>query len=140
MTMTTTVPVRRTIPHHPFSTLRQRWATFHLRHSSRLQAATFQRMHDALPLDAADRYALESPALEAALQQLAADHADAVTPAEPGTTVRDADREQLLLATCDVWFRDIHGPEHRWQPPTVASYAQLMDSIYGSFHIGGDEA
>lgn len=140
MTMTTTVPVRRTIPHHPFPALRQRWATFQLRHSSRVQAATFQRMHDALPLDAADRHAMESPALEAALQQLAAEHGEAVTPAEGGTAARDADREQLLLAACDSWFRDIHGPEHRWQPPTIASYAQLMDSVHGWFRTGGDAA
>ena len=139
--MTATLHVdRRTVPHHPLTALRQRWDTFQLRHFRRVQAATFQRLHDALPLDDAYRYAMESPALEAALQRLAVDHAEAVTPADGGTVARDTDREQLLLAACDAWFRDIHGPEHTWNPRVIASYDQLMDGVRGCFHLTGGAA
>ncbi|MFE6362920.1 hypothetical protein ACFVP3_23340 [Streptomyces sp. NPDC057806] len=134
--MTATMHIsRRSTPHHPTAGLRARWESFRLRHSRRVQAETFQRLHDALPLDDPDRHALDAPALEAAFAQLAAANPHAVTPAAP--MVRDADREQQLLATCDAWFRDIHGPEHRWDPRTIAAYNRLMTDIRSAFHRGG---
>ncbi|MEU9208487.1 hypothetical protein AB0D27_11170 [Streptomyces sp. NPDC048415] len=139
--MTATVHIsRRTTPHHPLTALRARWDVFQLRHNPRVQTVTFQRLHDTLPLDDPDRHAMESPALERALQQLAADHGDLVTPADGGTLARDADREQNLLATCDAWFRDSHGPEHAWDPRTVASYDRLMAGVRICFHPAGGAA
>lgn len=138
--MTATVHIgRRTTPHHPHLSLRERWDAFALRHFRRTQAAFFAELHDALPLSDPDRYALESPALEDAFARLAVDHPEAVTPSDGGQAARDADREQLLVATCDQWFREAHpGPEHRWHPDTIASYHQLMDEVRACFHPGGD--
>ncbi|MFJ8348921.1 hypothetical protein ACIQ9J_21685 [Streptomyces sp. NPDC094153] len=136
--MTATMPIaRRTTPHRPLG-LRARWDAFRLRHSRRAQAAEFQRLHDALPLGNPDRHALDAPALEDAFAALAADHPEAVTPVDGGTLARDTNCEQLLLATCDAWFREAHpGPEHRWHPTTVASYQRLMDGVRGCFHPAG---
>ncbi|MGW0583527.1 hypothetical protein ACWD25_48215 [Streptomyces sp. NPDC002920] len=138
--MTATVHIgRRTTPHHPSTSLREHWTGFVLRHSRRAQAAYFEQLHDALPLSDPDRHALDAPALEAAFAQLAADHPEAVTPADGGQAARDADRETLLLATCDRWFREAHpGPEHRWSPTTIVAYEQLMDGVRTCFHPGGE--
>ncbi|SHI65634.1 hypothetical protein [Streptomyces sp. 3214.6] len=138
--MTATVHIgRRTTPHRPHASFRERWAAFQLRHSRRTQAAYFTRLHDALPLSDPDRYALESPALEDAFARLAADHPEAVTPADGGQAARDADREVLLLAVCDRWFREAHaGPEHRWPPATIAAHQQLLNDVRACFHPGGD--
>lgn len=136
--MTATMHIgRRTTQHHPLTALRARWDAFQLRHNRRVQTVTFQRLHDTLPLDDPDRYALESPALERALQRLAADHGDLVTPTDGGVLARDVDREQSLLAVCDVWFRDSHGPEHSWDPRTLTSYDRLMADVRKAFHPGG---
>lgn len=137
--MTTTVHIgRRTTPHHPRTTLRQRWAAFQLRHSRRVQTLTFQRLHDRLPLDDPDRYCLEAPVLEAAFARLAVDHPTAVTPADGGVAARVVDREQQLVAVCDAWFREVHGPEHGWSLRTIATYARLMADVHGCFHSGGE--
>ncbi|MFJ9114430.1 hypothetical protein ACIRJO_02655 [Streptomyces sp. NPDC102394] len=137
--MTATMPIaRRTTPHHPPAGLRQRWNAFRLKHSRRTQTAYFTQLHDALPLDDPDRHALDAPALEDAFAQLAADHPEAVTPVDGGLTARDADREVLLLATCDAWFRDVHGPEHRWNARTIANYNRLQADVRGCFHPAGD--
>lgn len=137
--MTATLHIgRRAVPHHPITGLRTWWSSFTLKHSRRVQAATFQRLHDGLPLDDPDRYALESPEMERALQQLAADHPTAATPADGGPAAREKDREQLLLAACDAWFRDVHGPEHRWSPRTIASYERLQADVRACFHPDGE--
>ncbi len=139
MAMTATAHIsRRTTPHQPRRTWRDRWNGFALRHFRSVQTATFQQLHDALPLTAPERHDLEAPAMEAAFMRLAVDHPDAVTPSDGGRQARDADRETTLLAACDLWFRDIHGPEHRWQPGTVASYHRLLDDVRAAFHPGGD--
>jgi hypothetical protein len=139
MAMTATMHIgRRTTPHHPSTGLRAWWAAYRLRHSSRAQTVYFAQLHDALPLNDPDRHSLDAPALEAAFAKLAADHPEALTPARADHTVRDADREQLLLAVCDRWFRDAHaGPEHRWSPATVTAYERLMDDVRGCFHTDG---
>lgn len=137
--MTATLHIgRRTTAHQPLARLRERWAAFALKHSRRAQAATFQRIHDALPLDDPDRHALDAPAMEAAFALLAADHPEAVTPADGGAMARSADHEQLLLATYDSWFREIHGPEHSWSPRTLARYQRLMAGVRDCFHPGGE--
>ncbi|MFF0139739.1 hypothetical protein ACFYRN_25205 [Streptomyces sp. NPDC005227] len=127
---------RRTTSHHPLTALRARWGAAQLRYSRRIQTVTFQRLHDGLALDAPDRHDLEAPALERALQRLAIDHGDKVTPADGGDLGRDADREQLVLAACDTWFREIHGPEHRWSPRLCSRYDRLMESVRDSFPGG----
>ncbi|MET9081392.1 hypothetical protein ABZX77_05725 [Streptomyces sp. NPDC004237] len=137
--MTTTVHIgRRTTPHHPLTRLHQRWAAFQLRHSRRVQTVTFQRLHDGLPLDDPDRYALEAPTLEVAFARLPADNPASVTPADGGAAARDVDREQRLVAIADSWFREIVGPEHSWSPQTIAMYARLMADVHGCFHRGGE--
>lgn len=139
MAMTATMHIgRRTTQHHPHAALRERWAGFRLRHFRRTQTAYFQGLHDTLPLGHPDRHALDAPALEDAFAQLAADHAERVTPADGGTQARDNDREVLLLATCDAWYRDIHGPEHRWSPRTIANYERLQAGVRACFHLAGD--
>jgi len=136
--MTTMLNIsRRVTQHHTLTGLRARWEAFQLRHSRRAQAAEFQRLHDALPLPAPDRHDMESPSLEDAFMRLAADHPETVTPADGGTSARDNDREQLLLATCDAWFRNAHGPENGWSPRTAATYDQLMTGVRFCFHAGG---
>ncbi|MCQ9178752.1 hypothetical protein KMT30_06845 [Streptomyces sp. IBSBF 2953] len=136
--MTATMHIgRRTTPHHLSQSLRERWGSFRLRHSRRVQNAYFTRLHDALPLNE-DRHALEAVALEAAFCRLAVDNPGAVTPSDGGQAARDAEREQLLIATCDQWFREANpGPEHRWHPMTVASYHRLMDGVRRCFLPGG---
>ncbi|MET9158243.1 hypothetical protein ABZX56_10985 [Streptomyces parvulus] len=129
---------RRTTPHHPRATLRARWNGFALKHFRRTQAATFQQLHDALPLAAPERHDLEAPALEAAFMRLAVDHPKEVTPSDGGPAARDADRETGLLAACDAWFRDTHGPQHRWPPQTIAAYHRLMTEVREVFHPGGE--
>lgn len=126
MAMTLMSIVRRTTPHQPRPGLRARWHAFRLRY--------FRR---ARPVTDSHRHAWGNPALEAAFAELAAGHPEAVTPADGGTLARDADREQLLLATCDAWFREAHGPEHRWDARTVATYNRLMVSVRGCFHPAG---
>lgn len=136
--MTATMHIsRRTTPHHPHS-LRERWELFRLRHSRRAQNAYFGRLHDALPLLDPDRHALDSPALEGAFARLAADHPDAVACVGRAPSPRDLDREQLLVATCDRWFREAHpGPEHRWSSNTIASYQRLLADVRRCFHQDG---
>jgi hypothetical protein len=139
MAMTVTLHIgRRITPQRPITGFRARWKAFTLRHSPRAQAAFFARLHDTLPLDDPDRHALDAPALEEAFARLAATHPEAVTPADGGTAAREADREQLLLATCDAWFRDAHGPQHYWDPRTIAAYDQLMAGVRSCFHPGGE--
>ncbi|MHC3474638.1 hypothetical protein ACYF6T_38915 [Streptomyces sp. 7R007] len=137
--MTATVHIaRRTTPPQLVSSLRARWAAFQLRHFRTVQAAYFTQLHDALPLDDPDRHALETPALEDAFAQLAADHPTAVTPADGGDQARAADREQMLLAVCDRWFREAHpAPDHRWSPEVLTAYQRLMDDVRGCFQPGG---
>ncbi|MCX3059600.1 hypothetical protein [Streptomyces beihaiensis] len=65
--------------HGPLTHVRTWWYDFRLKHSRRVQQVVFQRLHDSLPLDDPDRYAMEPPALEHALQHLVIDHPDAVT-------------------------------------------------------------
>ncbi|MEU7403847.1 hypothetical protein [Streptomyces sp. NPDC044948] len=129
---------RRTTPHHPRPTWRARWEAFRLRHSRGALDAYFEQARLARPVTDPHRHAWENPALEDAFNRLAADHPEAVTPADGGRQARDADRETTLLAACDTWFRDVHGPEHRWQPMTVASYHRLMDGVRAALHPGGD--
>lgn len=138
MAMTATMHIgRRTTPHHPTAGLRARWDAFRLRYSRRTQTAYFAELHDTLPVASPDRHHLDAPALEDAFARLAADHPAAVTPVDGGGRVLDADREQLLLAACDAWFRDVHGPEHRWDPRTIAAYNRLMGDVRTCFHPGG---
>ncbi|MET7477956.1 hypothetical protein ABZT17_26815 [Streptomyces sp. NPDC005648] len=136
--MTATVHIARRTTTRPHLTLRERWDAFQLRHFRRVQTAAFQRLHDRLPLDDPDRHALDAPALEGAFAQLAIAHADRVTPADGGIEARDKDREVLLLATCDAWFRDLHGPQHRWSARTIAAYQRLQDDVRRCFHPGGE--
>ncbi|MCI3277472.1 hypothetical protein [Streptomyces cylindrosporus] len=138
--MTATLHIgRRTTPHHPLTGLRARWETFQLKRSRRVQTATFQRLHDALPLDNMDRHALDAPALESAFADLAADHPDTVTPADGGSAAREADREQLLIALRDHAFREAHPtPEHGWSPEVVAAHQRLIADVHACFHPGGD--
>ncbi|HEY6116151.1 MAG TPA: hypothetical protein VI172_09355 [Candidatus Dormibacteraeota bacterium] len=140
MAMTATVHIgRRTTPHHPHTRLRDRWDAFALRHFRRTQVAFFAELHDALPLHDPDRHALEPLALEAAFADLAVAHPEAVTPADGGQAARDADRETLLLAVCDRWFREAHaGPQHRWAPDVIVAHQRLLDSVRGCFHPGGE--
>lgn len=135
--MTATLHIgRRTTPHH--LSLRERWGTFRLRHSRRAQNVYFGRLHDSLPLLDPDRHALDSPALEGAFARLAAEHPDAVVRADVVPLPRDRDREQLLVATCDRWFREAHpGPEYRWSPNTIASYQRLLADVRECFHQDG---
>ncbi len=131
---------RRTTPHRPHTSLRDRWNAFTLKHSRRAQAAYFARLHDALPLNDPDRHALEPVALEAAFAQLAADHPEAVTPADGGQAARDADRETLLLAVCDRWFREAHPvPDHRWTPDVIAAHQRLLADVRACFQTDGDQ-
>lgn len=134
--MTATMHIgRRTTPHH--LSLRERWGTFRLRHSRRAQNVYFDRLHDSLPLTNPDRHALDSPALEGAFAQLAA-HPAAVFVADCELAERDINREQLLVAACDRWFREAHpGPEHRWSPTTITSYQRLLADVRECFHQDG---
>lgn len=138
--MTATMHIgRRVTPYHPYTGLRARWGTFALKHFRRTQVAYFETTRARYPLSDAQEYrhALDAPALEGAFAHLAIDHPDAVTPADGGTVARERDREQLLLAACDRWFRDAHGPEHRWSPRKVAAYDRLMADVRACFHSGG---
>lgn len=138
--MTATTHIARHTGHDGtlFAGLRAKLAAWSRRHSRRLQAAYFEQLHDSLPLDDPDRHALESPAAEQAFAYLAIAHGNLVTPADGGTAARDADRETLLLAACDAWFREVHGPEHRWSPRTIATYTRLLDGVRTCFHPGGE--
>lgn len=139
--MTATVHVdRRTVPHHPLTVLRAGWNALQLRYSRRALETYFERARLRRPVTDPNRHAWESPAIEDAFAGLAADHPEAVTPADGGEAARDADREQLLLAACDAWFRDIHGPEHSWNPRKIAAYGQLMHGIRACFHPAGGAA
>jgi hypothetical protein len=143
MTATTPIaaPANGAAQTRPLTGLRTWWASFTLRHSRRVQEATFQRLHDRLPLDDPDRYALESPALKRALQQLAADHPEAVTPTDGGPAACETEREQLLLAVCDRWFHEAHpAPEHLWTPEVIATYQRLLADVRACFHPGGGAA
>lgn len=137
--MTATVHVdRRTVPHHPLTVLRVGWNALQLRYSRRALETYFERARLLRPVTDPNRHAWESPAIEDAFALLAAENPAAVTPADGGTAARETDREQQLLAACDVWFRDIHGPEHSWSPRTIASYGQLMHGVSSCFHPGGE--
>ena len=136
--MTATVHVaRRTAPHHALTALRARWNALQLRYSRRALEMYFERARLLRPVSDPNRHSWESPAIEDAFALLATGHPEAVTPADGGIAARDTDREQLLLAACDVWFRDIHGPEHSWSPRTIASYGQLLAGVRDCFHPGG---
>jgi len=132
--MTATTHIAAPPQHNrPRTRLRARWAAFTLRHSRRAQTALFAGLHDALPLDDPDRHALDAPAIEDAFARLAIDHPDTVTADDGGQAARDTDREQQLIAACDAWFRDIHGPQHRWDAATFARYARLIDGVHACF-------
>ncbi|MFB7596937.1 hypothetical protein [Streptomyces sp. NPDC056160] len=137
--MTATMHIgRRTTPHQPLTGLRTWWAGFQLRHSRRALDSYMERARLARPVTDPHRHAWDNPALEEAFARLAADHPEAVTPADGGLVALDADREQLLLAVCDRWFHEAHpGPEHRWHPMTIATHAKLMDGVRACFHSGG---
>jgi hypothetical protein len=137
MAMTATMHIgRRTT--HPITGLRARWDAFRLRHSRRALDTYFEQARLRRPVTDPHRHAWDNPALEDAFARLAADHPEACTPADGGTTARDADREQQLLAVCDRWFREAYaGPQHRWTPATVASYQRLMADVCSCFHPGG---
>ncbi|MEI5520731.1 hypothetical protein WB388_08960 [Streptomyces brasiliscabiei] len=130
---------RRTTPHTPPASLRAWWTAVRLRHSRRARTAYFTQLHDALPLGGPDRHALDAPAVEDAFARLAIDHPEAVTPSDGSTLAHDADREQMLLAVCDRWFREAYpAPEHRWPAPVVAARARLLADVRDCFHPGGD--
>ncbi|MGW6292435.1 hypothetical protein [Streptomyces sp. NPDC055058] len=140
MAMTATMHIgRRTTEHPPLTGLRAWWQTVRLRYSQSARDAYFERARLARPVTDPNRHAWDSPVLEDAFARLAADHPDAVTPADGGSPATAADREMQLLAVCDRWFREAHpGPEHRWHPMVVASYQRLMNDVRGAFHPGGE--
>lgn len=130
---------RRTIRHTPQRTLRDRWNTFRLRYSQRALTVYFERTRQLRPVTDPNRHAWESPDLEDAFARLAADHPTMVTPSDGGPAARDADREQLLLAVCDHWFRETHpAPEHRWSPDIIAAHTRLLANVHACFHPGGE--
>ncbi|WP_435610931.1 hypothetical protein [Streptomyces sp. C10-9-1] len=122
--MTATAHLARRSSHHPVRAL---LTTLLLPRSRRVQARYFERLRTTLPLTDPDRHDLESPAAEAAFARLAVDHPDKVTPASGDQAA--ADRTQYLLAVCDVWFREAHGPEHTWSPQTLAAYTRLLRAV-----------
>ncbi|WP_327377956.1 hypothetical protein OG393_30765 [Streptomyces sp. NBC_01216] len=127
------VAARRSTPHHhghsPLAVL-IRWT---LRHSRYAAHWYFEHLRTSLPVTDPDRHALESPALEDAFAHLAIEHPDLVTPADGGPAARQADRETVLLAACDAWFRACHGPEQSWTPQTTCSYRRLLDDVHACF-------
>ncbi|MBP5875714.1 hypothetical protein PV360_36940 [Streptomyces scabiei] len=132
---------RRTTPHQPPTALRTWWTALQLRHSHRARTAYFTRLHDALPVDAPDRHALDAPAIEDAFARLAIDHPQAVTPADGGTPAHDADREALLIAVCDRWFREVYpAPDHLWSMDTIDAHIRFLADIRACFNPGGDSA
>ncbi|MFC3348225.1 hypothetical protein ACFOOM_12480 [Streptomyces echinoruber] len=140
--MTATLHIARA-PYHPLATF-TRWLASRLR-PRRPAAVTvdFEALRRTYPVSHEQdyRHLLDDPALEDAFARLAADHPQAVTPADGGPAARTADREQLLLAVCDRWFREAHpAPEHRWPPATVAAYQRLMADVHACFHPGGGAA
>ena len=127
MAATMRVTARRTTSHHP---LHARLAAWLLPYSRRAQTVYFERVRAALPVTNPDRHDLENPATEAAFARLAITHPDRVTPADGGQPARLADHEQQLLALCDAWFRDSHGPERSWSPQMITAYTKLLDSVH----------
>ncbi|WDO09908.1 hypothetical protein ME763_31965 [Streptomyces murinus] len=140
--MTATLHIsRRTTQHHPLTSVSTWWANFRLRHSQRALDTYVETARLALPAADYYRHAWENPVLEAAFAGLAADHPEAVTPSDGGMLARDADREQLLLAVCDLWFRDAHpAPEYQWAPEVIAAHQRLMNDIRTCFHPTGGAA
>jgi hypothetical protein len=126
----TTHHVAGTTSHHLLTTIRTGLTTWTLRHSRRAQAVYFERLRTSLPVLNPDRHALESCAVEAAFARLAIAHPDKVTPADGGQAARSIDREQQLLAACDAWFREAHGPERSWPPATIAAYNRLLEDVH----------
>lgn len=127
-------------PHNPIAAFTT-WLAEHFHHRKTakgvaefVQALDIEALRLSLPLDDPNRHALEIPALEDAFAHLAADHPTEVAVA----AMRDADREELLLAIVDDWFRHAHaGPQHRWSPQEVALYEQLLGSVRECFHPAG---
>lgn len=142
MAMTATAHIAA--PHHnPLAALAG-WLSSHLHRRPRpaaavpvaefVQALDVEALRLSLPLDDPDRHALENPAVEDAFAHLAIDHPYEVAV----TSMRQTDREELLLAVCDEWFRHAHpAPEHRWSPQEIALYEQLLGSVHACFHAGG---
>ncbi|MGW7355144.1 hypothetical protein ACWGI0_00235 [Streptomyces sp. NPDC054802] len=130
MVATTHHVAGRTTSHHLLTTIRSGLAAWTLRHSRRAQAGYFERLRTSLPVLDPDRHALESPAVEDAFAHMAIAHPDKVTPADGGQAARSIDREQQLLAACDAWFREAHGPERAWPPATIAAYNRLLDDVH----------
>lgn len=122
------------VPHHPLAAVTA-WLGRHLRRRQAAQhARNFEALRQSFPAEHAYRHDLEAPAVEEVFAHLAIDHPDEVALA----AMRDADREQQLLAVCDEWFRHAYpGPQHRWSPRRTAEYMRLMAAVRGCFHPDG---
>lgn len=143
--MTTLSIGRRTTPHHPLAAFTT-WLTRLLPGSGKktapeatvaafVEAMDIEALRLSLPLDDPDRHDLENPAVEDAFAHLA----DACPAEAPTYRMRPADREALLLAACDAWFRHAHpAPQHRWSPDVRAEYELLLDSVRAHCHPGGE--
>ncbi|WP_137991222.1 hypothetical protein [Streptomyces vilmorinianum] len=140
MAATDRIAVRSNTLNHPITAVRTGLTSWLLRHSRWASDVYFERLRTSLPLVDPDRHALESPAVENVFARLAIDHPESVTPSVGGTPARRADRETRLVAVCDQWFRDAHGPEHSWSPRTLAAYHLLLDSVHECFNAPDGES
>ncbi|NUR04354.1 MAG: hypothetical protein HOY79_49975 [Streptomyces sp.] len=128
----TTMPIAEPL-HHPFAAFTA-WLRGFRRRSYGVPPADVEALRLSLPLNDPDRHALEAPALEDAFAHLAADHPAQVAVA----SMRDADRQELLLAIVDDWFRHAHpAPTHRWPAPVRAEHELLLDAVRACFHSAG---
>jgi hypothetical protein len=126
----TTHHVAGTSHHTWLTTIRSGMTCWLLRHWRPAAATYFERLRTSLPVLDPNRHALENPAVEDAFARLAIAHPDRVTPADGGPAARSIDREQQLLAACDAWFREAHGPERAWHPATITAYNRLLDDVH----------
>lgn len=124
--------------HHPLAAFTS-WLRARTRRSPGAQAPAptqvdLESLRQSLPLTDPHRHALEAPALEEAFANLAADHPVQVALA----SMRDADRQALLTAVVDDWFRHAHpAPMHRWPAAVRAEYDVLLGSVRACFDDGG---
>lgn len=132
----TTMPIAAPL-HHPLATL-----TAWLRGCIRWRPAKgptvvdFEAMRQHYPANHEQdyRHALEAPALEDAFAHLAIDHPAQVAVA----SMRDVDRQELLLAVVDDWFRHAHpAPTHRWPASVRAEHELLLGSVRACFRPAG---